>query len=135
MKKRLRKSEYELLASFRFSIRRFLRFSEEAARSLGIEPQQHQALLAVEGYPGQERVTLGRLAEQLQIRHHSAVGLVNRLVKQGLIARSVDQVDRRQVYVTLTSRGKDLLEKLSSAHRDEIRNLGPVLSDLLKQLS
>ncbi len=135
MKKRLQKSEYEHLAAFRYALRRFLRFSEEAARPLGLEPQQHQALLAVEGFPGRERVTLGELAEQLQIRHHSAVGLVNRLVRQGLMARTTATTDRRQVFVSLTPWGKDLLDRLSAVHRAELQRLGPHLNVLLERIA
>src|SRR3569832_1651151 len=72
---RLSKAEYELLAAFRYALRQFLRFSEEAARAVGIEAQQHQALLAVKGFPGRDRITISELAERLQIRHHSAVGM------------------------------------------------------------
>lgn len=135
MREVLKKSEYVHLAAFRYALRRFLRFSEDAVRPLGIEPQQHQALLAVEGFPGRERITLGELAEQLQIRPHSAVGLVNRMVDQKLMTRKVGALDRRQVHVSLTAHGKDILEKLSGLHREELRRLGPHLNDLLGRLS
>ncbi|MDB5051619.1 MAG: MarR family transcriptional regulator [Fibrobacteres bacterium] len=135
MRKRLNKSEFELLASFRYALRRFLHFSEESVRALGTEPQQHQALLAVEGFPGREYVSLGELAEKLQIKHHSAVGLVNRMVKQELLMRKPSREDRRRVHVMLTPRGKDLLERLSAVHREELRRLGPQLKDLLERLS
>ncbi|MEO6753630.1 MAG: helix-turn-helix domain-containing protein, partial [Chthoniobacteraceae bacterium] len=81
-RKRLSKSQYEVLAAFRFALRRFLRFSEDAATAAGITPQQHQALLAIKGFPARDRVTVGELAERLQIRHHSAVGLIDRLVAE-----------------------------------------------------
>jgi DNA-binding MarR family transcriptional regulator len=135
MKDGLKKSEYVHLAAFRYALRRFLRFSEEAARPLGLEPQQHQALLAVEGFPGRENITLGELAEQLQIKPHSAVGLVNRMVDLKLMVRKMDTQDRRQVHVSLTPRGKDLLEKLSGIHREELKRLGPHLKELLARLS
>jgi DNA-binding MarR family transcriptional regulator len=135
LKGRLSKSEYEHLAAFRHALRRFLSFSEEAARSLGIEPQQHQALLAVEGFPGRERVTLGELAEQLRIKPHSAVGLVNRLVEQGLMARKAGTEDKRESHVVLTPRGREILEKLSATHRDELKRLGPHLKTLLQRLA
>src|SRR5262245_53741046 len=83
----LTKTEYEVLAAFRYHLRQFLQFSEEAARSAGLTPRQHQALLAIKGFPERERVTIGELAEQLQIAHHSAVGLVDRLAAQHLIER------------------------------------------------
>jgi DNA-binding MarR family transcriptional regulator len=135
MSAELSKTEYELLASFRYALRQFLRFSEEAARGAGIEPQQHQALLAVKGFPGRDWVTIGELAERLQIRHHSAVGLVNRLVTQGLLARMAATADRRQVHVTLTEQGLALLAQLSAVHKEELWRLGPDLSLLLARLN
>lgn len=133
--RRLRQSEYEHLAAFRYALRRFLRFSEEAVRPFGLEPQQHQALLAVQGFPGREHISLGELAEQLQIKPHSAVGLVNRMVEQGLMVRQSAEDDQRRVHVLLTATGKGLLEGLSSIHREELRRLGPQLKDLLDLLS
>src|SRR6476659_1509253 len=79
--------EYETLAAFRYQLRQFLRFSEEAAKSVGLTPQQNQALLTIKGFPARDYVTIGELAEWLQIKHHSAVGLVNRLVAQDLVTR------------------------------------------------
>jgi DNA-binding MarR family transcriptional regulator len=128
------KAEYELLASFRYRLRQFLRFSEEAARAVGIEPQQHQALLAVKGFPGRDWVTIGELAEQLQIRHHSAVGLVNRLVARDWLVRMSARGDRRQVRVTLTSQGSALLEQLAASHKEELRRLRPHLRLLISRL-
>src|SRR5689334_6674231 len=120
----IRKSEYETLADFRYALRQFLSFSEQAAEQAGLTPQQHQALLAIMGFPGREQVTVGELAERLQIRHHSAVGLVDRLVTQGMVERSQATADRRQVYITVSSGGRELLAQLSAAHRDELRRLG-----------
>ena len=114
--KPLSKSQYEMLAAFRYALRQFLHFSEEAAHAAGITPQQHQALLAIKGFPGRDCVTVGELAERLQLRHHSAVGLVDRLVAEKLVARAPSAQDRRQVFVQLTSRGENVLERLSSAH-------------------
>lgn len=135
MKKSLNKAEYELLAEFRRALRQFFHFSEEAARRMGLEPQQHQALLAVLGHPGRDQVALGELAEHLQIRPHSAVGLVNRLEKQGLVSRKTNPVDKRRVHVGLTAHGREVLETLSAAHRDELRRLGPGIGDLLRRLA
>ena len=135
MTKRLSKAEYETLASFRYALRQFLRFSEESARALGIEPQQHQALLAVKGFPGRDRITISELAERLQIRHHSAVGLVDRLVAHGLLAREPAAADRRQVYITLTQHGEAVLEQLATAHKAELRQLGPEILALLDRLN
>ena len=131
---KISKAEYETLASFRYALRQFLHFSEAAAEATGLTPQQHQALLAIRGFPGRDRVTVGELAERLQIRHHSTVGLVDRLVAQKLVTRELAEDDRRQVYVALTSRGLGTLEQLSDAHRAELRRIGPQLSQLLTQL-
>ncbi|MBV6394487.1 MAG: hypothetical protein HFACDABA_00052 [Anaerolineales bacterium] len=131
----VKQSEYQALAAFRYSLRQFLRFSEEAARAVGLAPQQHQALLAIKGFPSSEPVTIGALAERLQIRHHSAVELVNRLASERLVEREHSKQDRRHVFVRLTARGLDILEKLSAAHKQELRRLGPQLRELLSVLS
>ncbi len=131
---KISKADYETLASFRYAVRQFLHFSEEVAESVGLTPQQHQALLAIRGFPGRDRVTVGELAERLQIRHHSAVGLVDRLVTQQLVTREAAENDRRQVYVALTSRGLSILEQLSAVHRAELRRIGPQINQLLTQL-
>jgi len=127
--------EYEMLASFRHTLRLFLSFSEEAARLVGLTPQQHQALLAIKGFRGQGQVTIGELAEALQIKHHSAVGLVDRLVEQGLATRAPAVEDRRQVRVTLSARGLDLLAELTSTHRRELRRVGPELRAAIARLT
>lgn len=94
-----------MLATFRYALRQFLRFSETAARQAGITPQQHQAILAIAGFPDQDQITVSELAERLQIRHHSAVGLVDRLVVQDLVVREPGEADRREVYISLTPQG------------------------------
>jgi DNA-binding MarR family transcriptional regulator len=132
--KRLTKKEYEALSSFRYALRRFLKFSEDAAQEVGLTPNQHQALLAIKGYPGREDVTNGELAERLQIKHHSAVGLVNRLEAQGLIVRSYGETDRREVYVALTERGAELLERLAAVHKEELKHIASQLSNILEGL-
>lgn len=129
------KEEYEFLAAFRYALRHFLRFSEKEARRVGMTPQQHQALLAIKGFPGRDRITVGELAEQLQIRHHSAVGLINRLVAQELVVREQAEEDRRQVYVALTKGGEELLRELAAAHKEELKRIKPQLHLLLDQLS
>jgi DNA-binding MarR family transcriptional regulator len=132
---RMTKAEYEALAAFRYSLRQFLSFSESAAASAGITPRQYQALLAIQGFPGRDSATIGELAEQLQIAHHSAVGLVDRLVAQKLSVRVASAEDRRQVYVTLTAHGMELLDKLASAHKEELRRLGPRLNSIVFALN
>lgn len=131
--KPISKQEYEALAAFRYAIRQFLRAREEAAREVGITPQQQQALLAIKGFPGRDHISIGEMAERLQIRHHSAVGLVDRLETQGLVSRTHGE-DRRFVFVSLTKKGEDILHQLTAPHRDEIRQIGENLEDLMKHL-
>lgn len=126
--------EYQALASFRHALREFLRFSEAAAEAVGLTPRQYQALLAIKGMPTSQAPTIGDLAAQLQVRHHSAVGLVDRLVQQGLVVRNVSREDRRRVQLSLTPRGERLLLRLASAHRVELQQLGPRLKTVLAQL-
>ena len=134
-REKLSKSQYENLAAFRYALRQFLRFSEDAARRAGLTPQQHQALLAVKGFPGRDTVTVSELAERLQIRHHSAVELLDRLERLKLVRREHSPKDRRRVMIRLTSRGEQLLDRLSSAHEDQLRRVGPALSASLAQLT
>ena len=126
-------SEYETLASLRYALRQFLHFSEQAAVDAGLTPQQHQALLAIKGFGG-NRMTIGELAERLQLRPHSAVGLANRLVVQGLARRKRATADRRQVHLLLTARGETVLERLSATHKEQLRRIGPDLRMLLDRL-
>ena len=111
------------LASFRYLLRKFLRFSESAARRADVTPQQHQLMLGIAGFTGSGRATVSELAEFLQERHHSVVGLIDRAVLSGLVHRETDSSDRRVVVVSLTSRGRTVLKKLSLAHRDELYRL------------
>ena len=135
MNTRISKVQYELLASFRYALRRFLHFSETAALAAGITPQHHQALLGIKGFPGRDRATVGELAERLQIRHHSAVGLVDRLVADRLVRRESAPNDRRQVYVWLTQHGETVLETLSELHHTQLKVLGPELRRMLARLA
>jgi DNA-binding MarR family transcriptional regulator len=123
--------EYRALADFRYQIRRFLHFSEEAARAEGLEPQQHQMMLAVHGLETEEGPTVGMLAAHLLIRHHSAVGLLDRLEKRGFAVRERNSGDRRQARVRLTPAGASVLERLAGAHRAELANLAPHLISTL----
>jgi DNA-binding MarR family transcriptional regulator len=126
--------EYQALAEFRYQIRRFLRCSEAAARGAGLEPQQHQLLLAVRGLPDGSSATIGNIAERLQIQHHSTVELVDRLVKRGWVQRRRDGADRRQVMLQLTPKGEKILRELSVHHEEELRNLGPQLVSSLRRM-
>jgi DNA-binding MarR family transcriptional regulator len=132
---RLSKSDYERLAALRYQLRRFLHFSEVEAEAVGLTPRQYQGLLAVAGYPGRDAITIGELAKQLLVAHHSAVGLVDRLSAQGLVERQPGPQDRRQVFVRLTPHGNALLEKLAHAHRAELLKLSPKISTLLQTLN
>jgi DNA-binding MarR family transcriptional regulator len=134
-KNNLTKEHYETLAEFRYALRKFLRFSEDAARSAGLTPQHHQAMLAIKGFPGRDSVSVGELAERLQIRHHSAVGLVDRLVTEKFVRRVPDEKDRRQVNLTLTRQGEAVLEKLSATHREQLKRMAPELGHLLTRLN
>jgi DNA-binding MarR family transcriptional regulator len=119
--------DYRALAEFRYQIRRFLHFSEQAAREGNIEPRQHQFLLALKGLPLGLRPSIGALADRLQIRPHSAVELVNRLAKSGFVRRRQDSDDGREVLLTLTAKGEAILRELSVHHREELRSAGPAL--------
>jgi DNA-binding MarR family transcriptional regulator len=124
----LRKADYEALAAFRARLRRFLHFSEEGARAAGLTGQQHQLLLAIKGTPERDWCTVAELADALQIRHHAAVGLVDRCTQSRLVARTRAERDRRQVQVRLTRRGELVLARLSSRNRRELAALRAALA-------
>lgn len=130
----LTKSHYELLAALRYALRRFLQFSQDAAEEAGLKPQQHQALLAIKGFPGRDYVSIGELAERLQLRHHSAVGLVDRLTERRLVKRAPSTTDQRRVEVRLTRKGEALIQRLSAAHWRELSELSPELRRLLDSI-
>jgi DNA-binding MarR family transcriptional regulator len=134
MEKMLTVGDYQSLAEFRHQIRRFLHFSEHVARNAGLEPRQHQLLLAIKGLPPNVRPRIAELAERLQIQHHSAVELVNRLEMGGLVRRERGKEDRREVLLQLTPRGERLLRDLSLYHRTELRSQGPALLDALERV-
>ncbi|HEY0264913.1 MAG TPA: MarR family transcriptional regulator [Granulicella sp.] len=123
------------LAEWRFTLRRFLRFSEEAAERAGLTPQQHQLLLQIGGAPEDAQTTIGYLAERLALRHHSVVELSTRCEEAGLLVRTHDPVDRRLVVLRLTHNGMRILRQLSADHAREIHQLGPELARALKRLS
>ena len=126
--------DYRTLARFRYALRVFLRFSEEAARREGLTPNQHQLLLAIRGFPGNGPPTIGEVAEQLQLQHNSVVELVDRAVAADVLRRDTDPEDRRRQRLSLTPAGSKLLERLSSAHRSELRKFRDQMSDVLQQL-
>lgn len=121
------------LAHFRYLLRKFVRFSEGAARKAGITPQQHQLMLGIAGFTGSGRATVSELADFLQERHHSVVGLIDRAVLSGLVRRETDQSDRRVVFVSFTPRGRSILRRLSVQHRDEVDRLRDELLKFARQ--
>jgi DNA-binding MarR family transcriptional regulator len=125
---------YKSMAELRYQIRRFLRFSEKAARQAGIEPQQHQLLLAVRGLPDGLKPTIGVLAERMQLQHHSTVGLIDRLVERGFLIRLRSTDDRRHVLVKLTRDGEEFLQTLSLHHLQELQSAGPTFVKVLQSL-
>jgi DNA-binding MarR family transcriptional regulator len=126
--------DFKAMSELRYQIRRFLRFSEQAARQAGIEPQQHQLLLAVRGLPAHLKPTIGVLAERMQLQHHSTVELIDRLVDRGLLCRLRATDDRRQVLVKLTRDGEEFLQTLSMHHLQELQSAGPKFVKILQGL-
>jgi DNA-binding MarR family transcriptional regulator len=119
----LKKSDYSALAKFRSSLRRFLHETSEAARVLGVTPQQHQVMLSIKGMQGRNWLSIGELAESMQVRHHSMVALIDRCVKADIVQRSRDTTDRRIARVSLTAKGEKLIERLSSENKKELDRL------------
>ncbi len=126
--------QYRSLAEFRYQIRRFLCFSEGRVRAAGMEPRQHQLLLAIKGMPEGATATVGELAKRLLLKHHSTVELVNRLEKLGYVARATGKHDRRQVIIHLTPSGASILRKLSLAHHEELQIAEPRLAEALRSI-
>jgi len=120
-------ADYRALAAFRHALREFLAFSEKAAAEAGLTAAQHQALLAIRGMPGDGAPSVGELAAWLGVRHHSCVGLVDRLVALRLVAKRPDPSDRRRVSLRLTVRAQHALAELSAVHREELRRRAPAL--------
>src|SRR3954451_12064007 len=128
------RGDYRALAEFRYQIRVFLSFSEKAARAAGIEPQQHQLLLACKGLPERLRPTIKTLAERLCVQHHTAVALVDHLEHRGLVRRRPSPTDGREVLVDLTATGERLLRRLALLHRQQLRTVAPALVKALVPL-
>lgn len=133
-RRKLSPADYQALGAFRQALRRFLAFSETGARTLGLTPQQHQALLAVRTYPGPGSISVGELARTLMIKNHSCLGLVDRLVERGLLTRAPSPEDRRRVLVALTDLGRRKLEAISRNNLGELKTDLPVFTDLLQAL-
>ena len=128
---KLTTGDYARLAAFRSKLREFLRFSEDAAAREGLTAQHYQAMLVLRACPEGDQVTINDLARTLLIKHNSAVGLVDRLVGEGLAVREPSASDRRKVVLRLSARGRTVLAKLAGIHRRELERLGPVLKRLI----
>ena len=124
--------DYGTLAEFRYQLRKFLAFSEAAAQKAGLTPQQHQALLAIKGFSSPEPISVGDLARFLLIRHHTAVELMDRMTKLGLLSRIVDVEDGRRVLLKLTRKGEQKLRTLSKIHFEELGSASPALTRILR---
>lgn len=134
MKAALTVDDYQAIAEFRHQIRRYLRFSDAIVRDADLEPRQYQMLLALKGLPPDARPRIGELAEQLQIQHHSAVELVDRLESGGMVKRQRSAEDRREVLVLLTPAGEKSLRELVLHHRAELSSKGPALIASLQRV-
>jgi DNA-binding MarR family transcriptional regulator len=132
--KKLTLSDYQALAEFRYQIRKFLHFSEQAVRNAGLERGQYQLMLAIKGMPPGIRPRIRELANRMEIRHHSAVELVNRLQSRGYVRRQRAEDDRREVLLALTPLGERTLEELALHHHEELRSAGPTLVSALHRL-
>ena len=130
----LDRADFEHLLELRTGLRQFLRWSEEQAKAAGLTPAKHQLLLAIKGHPNPSGPTIGEVARWLVLRHHSAVGLVDRAVKDGLVKRNPDPSSKSVVRVTLTARGTAKLDALAEAHLQEIAHLAPTMRALWRAL-
>ena len=119
---RLHPDDYQALAEFRYLLRKFLRFSKDFLRdTAGLNPEQYEALLAIKAFASPEGVTISQLSERLQVKHHSAVNIVDRLAERKLVTRKAGETDRRQRHVQLTGKGEKLIDELAMVHRNEMR--------------
>jgi DNA-binding MarR family transcriptional regulator len=130
----LEQTDFEHLLELRTGLRRFLHWSEQQARAAGLTPAKHQLLLAVKGHPDPAGPTIGDIADSLVLRHHSAVGLVDRAVSDGLVKRAADPGNRSAVRVTLTKQGEAKLDALADAHLEELSHLAPTMRALWREL-
>jgi DNA-binding MarR family transcriptional regulator len=128
MREDISDSDYAALAELRYSIRRFLRGSNEAAQAAGLEPQQYQMLLAIRAVPQDEKASIGHLADRLSLKHHSAVELIDRLEKRGCVRRRRNPNDQRTVWVEMRPRGEHALEQVVRERLDELRGRGNILA-------
>ena len=132
---RLHSEDYQALAEFRYLLRKFLRFSKDFLRTTaGLNPEQYEALLAIKAFAAPVGLTISELSERLQVKHHSAVNIVDRLAETKLITREAGETDRRRRHVQLTAKGEKLIEELAAVHRKEIRMRSAELIKVLERL-
>jgi DNA-binding MarR family transcriptional regulator len=127
--------DFETLAAFRYQVRRFLRFSKDLLSTEDLTPDQYQALLAIRASPADRKLSIRDLAEQLQVRHHSTVGIVDQLVSRAAIVRQVAPEDRRKILLSLTEKGEEIVERLAPPHRAELSRLCPEMIRTLEKIS
>jgi DNA-binding MarR family transcriptional regulator len=135
MSVQLQSHDYEALASFRYAMRKFLRFSkEELAARAKLTPEQYEALLAIRAFAPKRGLTIGELSERLQVKHHTAISLVDKLAARNLIVRRPSTDDRRVVCVQLTRKGRGMLASVAAIHRRELKTRSPEMIDALIRL-
>jgi DNA-binding MarR family transcriptional regulator len=127
---RLSQPDFERLLALRTGLRRFLRWSEREAQASGLTPAQHQLLLAIAGHPDPAGPAIGDVAEHLVLRHHSAVGLVDRAAAAGLVERHPDEHNHSVIRLALTESGFEMLDRLTEAHLEELKHLAPAMRSL-----
>jgi len=132
--KPLNDAEYLALAEFRYQIRKYLRHMEDRARAMGHNPQQYQVLLAIKGLPKGKSPTISAIAERMQLNHNSMVELVDRCEERGLLHRARSESDRRQVVLAITPEGEALMRQHAAAGRQQLRTIGPILSESIRRL-
>ncbi len=124
----------QTLAEFRYTLRKFLQFSEKRAVDAGLHPQQHQLLLHIAGAPEGIETTVSYVAERLGLRHNSVVELSKRCEEAGLVHRRQDTSDRRRVVLQITAEGNKILRALSDDHERELYELVPTLIAALTRI-
>jgi len=132
--KKLTVTDYQALAEFRYQIRRFLHFSDEAVVGAGLERGQYQLMLAIKGLPQATRPRIRDIANRMLIQHHSAVELINRLEAGGYVRRERAEDDRREVLVQLTNKGERVLAELALHHHEELQDAAPALVAALRRV-
>ena len=131
----LKPNDYQTLAEFRYLLRKFLRFSKDfLGDKAGLNPEQYEALLAIKAFASPDGFTILQLSERLQVKHHSAVNIVDRLAERKLVTRKAAETDRRLRHLELTTKGQALIDELASVHRKEIRRRSAEMIKALERL-